>query len=53
MLSQKSIKEFQAIWKAQYGEELSEKEALELATRLLLLFKVIYKPIPRKVNKHG
>lgn len=49
MLSQKAIEEFKEIWKAEYGQDLSEQEAMEKAERFILLFKAIYRPI--QLNK--
>lgn len=46
MLSKEAIKEFKEIWKAEYKQRLSDKEAIGRAIRLISFFKVIYKPIP-------
>ena len=46
MLSKKAISEFKEIWKAEYGQDLSDKEVLDKATRFLTLFKTVYRPIP-------
>ena len=48
MLPPKAIEEFKEIYKQEFGEDLSDKEALEKATRVINLFQVIYKPIPKK-----
>ncbi len=45
MLSEKAINEFKKIYKDEYKKELSEKEALEKALKVIGLFKAIYKPI--------
>jgi hypothetical protein len=45
MVSKKAIQEFKDIYLKEYGVELSDKEALELGTRLLLMFKAIYRPV--------
>ncbi len=47
MLSQKALDEFKEIYKSEFGEELSNEKTLELATRLMTLMKVIYRPIPK------
>ena len=47
MLSQKALDEFKEIYKGEFGKELSNEKALELATRLITLMKVIYRPIPK------
>ena len=45
-LTPEAIKEFQAIIREEYGKELSEGEAGVLAKRLLLLYELIYRPLP-------
>ena len=40
-LSQKNVDELKAIYKETVGEELSDKEAWDMAIRLLNLFKVL------------
>jgi hypothetical protein len=50
-LTQKAIDELKAIHKKLTGEELSDKEALEMGINLLNLFSAIYKPIPKKFVK--
>lgn len=49
-LSKQAVGEFKSIWKEEFGEEISDKKALEQATSLLNLFRVISKPIPNKDN---
>jgi len=44
MLNNKSIKEFQKIYKKEFKKEIDETTAQETARRLLNLFKVIYGP---------
>ncbi len=48
MLNKQAIEEYQKIYKEEFGEEISEDEAIEQGERLIQLFKVIYKPIPEK-----
>lgn len=52
MLSKKAINEFGEIYLKEYGEKLSEGEAMEKATRFMNLFKVIYKPIEDLTNSN-
>ncbi len=56
-LAKETIKEFKEIYFKKEGEELSDKEAFEIATNLLLAFDAIYHPIPkedkRKLNKYN
>jgi hypothetical protein len=47
-LSKEAINEFKAIYREEFGEEISNAEAQELGESLISLFKVIYRPIPRK-----
>jgi hypothetical protein len=47
MISEKALKEYKTIYKKEYGIDLSDKEALEQATRLLNLMKIIYRPISK------
>jgi hypothetical protein len=46
-LSPKAIQEFKEIWKAEFGEELSDTAAEEHGLRLLRLFKIITQPLPQ------
>ena len=47
MLSKEAIDEFKAIYRKEFGEEVSDAEAGELGESLISLFKVIYRPIPK------
>lgn len=49
-LPKKAIEEFKQIYFNEYGEKLSQKEAIGKAIKLINIFKVIYRPIS---NKHG
>lgn len=44
MLSPDAAMEFQAIYKRNYGIELSCEEAVEQGERLLQMFKIVYRP---------
>ena len=46
--SKEAIEEFKEIYKKEFGEELSDQDATERATKLLNLMEAIYKPIPQK-----
>lgn len=53
-LSKKALDEFKAIYKAEYGVELSDAEVLDKGIRLLRLFKAVYKPIKNTTqNNYG
>jgi hypothetical protein len=45
-LTPEEVKEFQTIIREEYGRELSEGEATVIAKRLLLLYELIYRPLP-------
>lgn len=47
MISEKALKEYKAIYKKEYGVDLPDEEALEQATKLLNLMKIIYRPISK------
>lgn len=45
-LSKQAIKEFKEIYYQEFGERLSDKQALDMAEGLISLFRVIYRPLP-------
>jgi len=47
MLSEKQIHEFQRIWKKKFGEEIDRDFALEKATKLIEIIKLVYRPIKK------
>jgi len=48
MLSDEQIKKFQALYKEQFGEDISREEAYEQGAKLIRLFELIYKPITQE-----
>ncbi|PIP30674.1 hypothetical protein COX25_03485 [bacterium (Candidatus Howlettbacteria) CG23_combo_of_CG06-09_8_20_14_all_37_9] len=50
-LSPKAIKEFQEIYRKEFGDDIANLEANEMGLRLLNLFKTIYRPIPKNEMK--
>lgn len=46
-LSKEAINEFKAIYREEFGEEISDAEAQELGESLISLFKIIYRPLPK------
>ena len=44
-LSDKDLASFQALYKKQFGKDISKAEALEQGTKLLQLMKLVYKPM--------
>jgi hypothetical protein len=47
MISQERIEEFKQIYLEEFGEEISDEKAYELALQLLQLFQVICRPLPK------
>ena len=48
MISKEALEEFKAIWKKEFGKDISDAHALEQATNLLTLMKVVYSPIKKE-----
>jgi hypothetical protein len=46
-ISKERMEEFKQIYKRQFGEEISDERAHELALPLLQLLKVICRPLPK------
>ena len=51
MLSDKQIKKFQKIYKKEFNEEISRKEAFEKGSNLVRLVEIVYKPIQKYKKK--
>ncbi|MDO8490363.1 MAG: hypothetical protein Q7S47_03025 [bacterium] len=51
MLSDKDVEKFIDGYRLYFGKDIEKKEALELATKLYNLMKLIYKPLPRDEYK--
>lgn len=49
-ISDKTFKEFMALYQAEFGKEISRQDALEMTTRLINLYLTIYRPLP---GEHG
>jgi len=47
MLPKQAIIDFKAIWKKNFGEDISDEKATEEALNLLNLFNIIYRPMPK------
>lgn len=47
MLSKEAVEEFKAIYKKQFKKDLTDQEALEKATSLINLMRIIYKPMTK------
>lgn len=48
MLSNKAVKEYQEIYKREFGKELSDSEARIEAENFIRLFRLVYHPILKK-----
>lgn len=48
-LTQEDIEEFKQIYRQEYGTEISDAQALELATAALNLMQAIYRPLPEEI----
>jgi len=47
MISETALQEFKDLYRQEFGEEISDEKATELAINLLTLFDCIYKPVKR------
>jgi hypothetical protein len=47
MISKQALEEFKSIWRKQFNEEISDDKAIESATRLLTLMKIVYRPVKK------
>ena len=56
MISKEALEEFKKIYKKEFGEDISDKDALDKATNLLNLYKAVYLPMTKtdysKLQKH-
>jgi hypothetical protein len=48
LVSAEKIKKFQALYKEQFGADLSEEEATEQYIKLVRLVQLVYKPVTQK-----
>lgn len=48
MISKEHLEKFKKIYKKRFGKNLSDQVALEQATQLLNLVKIIYRPMTKK-----
>ncbi len=49
-LSEEAIEEFREIYRKEFGKEISDGEAQEMGIRLIRLFKIILRPIPKEMD---
>lgn len=45
-ISNTSLDEFIEIYRKEFGKDISREDALEMATRLINLYLIIYRPLP-------
>lgn len=50
MISEQALKEFQNVWKQEFGEKISDEGAMEEALNLLTMFDAIYRPTKKAWN---
>lgn len=48
MISKEQLEKYKDIYRKRFGEDISDQEALEQATKLLNLIKIIYKPMTKE-----
>lgn len=48
MLTKQALDEFKEIWKAEFGEDISDEHALEQGTNLLNLMRIVHSPIKKE-----
>ncbi len=49
-ISNNSLDEFIMLYKAEFRRDISQQDALEMATRLINLYQIIYRPLPGELN---
>lgn len=47
MISETALKEFKKLYVEEFGEEISDEEAIKLATNSLTIFNHIYRPLKK------
>ena len=48
MVSEKALREFKNIYRKEYGEDISDEEALGLAVNFLTFMNSIYRPVKQE-----
>lgn len=48
MISETALQEFKKLYVEEFGEEISDEQAMELGSSLLSLFDHIYRPVKKK-----
>jgi len=47
-IGDEALEEFMALYQAEFRKEISRQNALEMATRLINLYLIIYRPLPNE-----
>ena len=50
-LSKQQIEKFRVIYVKEFGKIITEEDALEMATRLIDLYLIIYRPLPARLRR--
>ncbi len=48
MISEKALQDFKLVWLEEYGEKITDEQALELGINLLTFMNAIYKPVKKE-----
>lgn len=48
--SDDALNEFMALYQSEFGKEISRQDAIEMTTRLIGLYQIIYRPLPGERN---
>jgi hypothetical protein len=48
MISETALQEFKALWREEFGKEISDEQATELAINLLTAFNHTYRPVRKE-----
>jgi hypothetical protein len=51
MLSEASLEEFKKVYKEEYGYEISDADAFDLALNFLTIMNVVYRPVKKEWEK--
>lgn len=53
MISKKALNEFKKIYKEEFGEKITDAEAVSLGTNLLTMMNAVYRPIKKEWLKES
>jgi hypothetical protein len=49
-ISDNALDELSTLYQAEFGKGISREDALEMATRLVNLYEIIYRPLPHELD---